>query len=264
MSLRLLQLSDCHLPAVPGTCFHGRDADRSLAGLVAELIGLPGFDHILLTGDLTQHAGPAAYQRLLSTIGPLVGERHWLPGNHDDVSVMRIVDGDGQLGQKQVALDNHWTLLQLDTTAMPDGRGSGSLADEELAWLQDRLAALPERHVLLALHHNPVVTGSRWQDEIRLGNPNELEAIIAPAPQVRGLICGHLHQALDLNFAGRPLWSAPSTVVQFALKCADFTLATAPLLSTPGCRWYELHADGRIDAHLFRLSTCPEEVSLDG
>ncbi|GAA0696212.1 3',5'-cyclic-AMP phosphodiesterase [Marinobacterium maritimum] len=263
MSLRVLQLSDCHLPAVPETPFYDRDADRSLAQLVAQLVLLPPFDHLLLTGDLTHHAGGEAYRRLLSIIEPLSGERHWLPGNHDDLAIMQAADPGGRLECKQVDLDHDWTLLQLDTTACPDGRGSGSLADEELAWLEQRLTALQERHLLLALHHNPVATGSRWQDEIRLANPEALEAIVADSPQVRGLICGHLHQALNLSFAGRPLWSAPSTVVQFAQGCDDFTLEADPRLSTPGCRWYELHADGRIDAHLLRLSTTLEEAVPD-
>ncbi len=263
MSLRLLQLSDCHLPNRPGTRFHGRDADRSLTELVAELASLPPFDHLLLTGDLTHHAGREAYARLLAIIEPLHGERHWLPGNHDDLAIMQAADLEGRLGRKQVDLDRHWTLLQLDTTACPDGRGSGSLTDAELAWLKERLTALQDRHLLLALHHNPVATGSRWQDEIRLGNPAALEALVAQAPQVRGLICGHLHQALNLDFAGRPLWSAPSTVVQFAQGCDDFALEADPRLSTPGCRWYELHADGCIEAHQLRLSTGPEENTPD-
>lgn len=263
MSLRILQLSDCHLPAVAGELFYGRDAERTLEQLVQVLAGWPAFDHLLLTGDLTHHAGPEAYTRLLSIIKPLSGERHWLPGNHDDPSIMQAADPEGRLGRKQVDLDRHWTLLQLDTTACPDGRGSGSLADAELAWLDQRLTALPDRQVLLALHHNPVATGSRWQDAIRLGNPAALEAIVARAPQVRGLVCGHLHQAQQLIFAGRPLWSAPSTVVQFAQGCDDFALEADARLSTPGCRWYELHADGRIEAHLLHLSTTSEASTPD-
>lgn len=261
MRLRLLQLSDCHLQARAGEAFRGRDADCTLAALVAELSRMPAFDHLLLTGDLTHHAGVDAYRRLLSLIAPLAGEPHWLPGNHDEWNAMQAADPERVLGRKQVKLSGDWTLLQLDTTAFPDGRGSGSLSRRELEWLQQTLSLLKDQHVLLALHHNPVATGSRWQDAIRLGNPQVLEAIVEQAPQVKGLICGHLHQAQQLNFAGRPLWSAPSTVVQFAAGCDDFTLESDPSISTPGCRWYELHADGRIDAHLLHLSTTPECTS---
>ena len=258
MSLRILQLTDCHLSAEAGTLFRGRDADRALAQLVAQLATLPPFDHILLTGDLVHHGGPEAYARLLSIIAPLAGECHWLPGNHDQISAMQMADAEGRLGRKRIDTE-HWTLLQLDTTAAPDGRGSGSLAVTELDWLQQMLAGLQHRPVLLALHHNPVPTNSAWQDEIRLANPAALAALLQDAPQVKGLICGHLHQSQALTFAGRPLWCAPSTVIQFAAGCEHFTLETEPELSTPGCRWYELHDDGRIQAHLLRLSTAAAE-----
>ncbi|MBA4503421.1 metallophosphoesterase [Marinobacterium marinum] len=259
MSVRLLQLSDCHLPAQAGQRVHGRDADAGLAALVARLLELPPFDHILLSGDLAHHSGSDAYLRLLQLIEPLAGERHWLPGNHDDIDLMRAVDKGGKLGCKEVMLDSRWTLLQLDTTARPDGRGSGALAGAELNWLQERLSALQDRYLLLALHHNPVATGSRWQDEIRLGNPEALQRLLEQAPQVQGLVCGHVHQALTLQFVHRPLWSAPSTLVQFARGCETFTLETDPELSTPGCRWYELEADGSIQAHEVWLSTGFEE-----
>lgn len=254
MSLRLLQLSDCHLPAVAGTPFRGRDADATLAALVEQLRRLPPFDHILLTGDLSHHGGADAYRRLLSIIAPLTGERHWLPGNHDQLAAMQAADPDGRLGCKRIEL-GHWQLLLLDTTAAPDGRGGGSLSAAELDWLQRQLASGGERPVLLAMHHNPAATGSRWQDAIRLGNPAALEAVLADAAQVRGLICGHLHQALTLTFAGRPLWSAPSTVVQFAIGREQFALESDPALAAPGCRWYVLHPDGRIEAHTFALSS---------
>ena len=259
MSQRILQLSDCHLAPEAGALFRGIDPEQTLAALVQQLERLPPFDRLLLTGDLVHHGGPAAYQRLLALVEPLGAPCHWLPGNHDELTAMHDADPFGALGGKRIDL-SHWTLLLLDSTAEPDGRGSGSLAQSELDWLQDSLMQLENRPVLLALHHNPAPTGSRWQDEIRLGNPAALEAILLQAPQVRGLICGHVHQALQLDFARRPLWSAPSTAIQFAIGREDFTLETAPDLSTPGCRWYELHDDGRIDAHLIRLSPDLEEV----
>ena len=259
MKRRILQLSDCHLAAEAGTLFRGIDPEQTLTALVRQLEHLPPFDCLLLTGDLVHHVGPDAYRRLLKLVEPLGVPCHWLPGNHDELTAMRDADPAGVLGGKRIDLP-HWTLLLLDSTAEPDGRGSGSLARSELVWLQDNLDQLDSRPVLLALHHNPAATGSRWQDETRLGNPAALEAILLQAPQVRGVICGHLHQALQLEFARRPLWSAPSTAVQFAIGCEDFTPETDPDLSAPGCRWYELHDDGRIDAHLIRLTPDPEEV----
>jgi Icc protein len=165
---------------------------------------------------------------------------------------MQLADHTGELGHKVIHSGN-WTLLLLDSTSEPDGCGSGSLSRSELGWLQRQLAQAPQRPTLLVLHHNPAPTGSAWQDAIRLGNPTALAALVEAAPQVCGVVCGHLHQLQALSFAGRPLWSAPSTVVQFRAGREQFELETDPPRSTPGARWYRLHPDGQVDAHSLQL-----------
>lgn len=257
--IRLLQLSDCHLPPVAGEPFRGRDADRCLSQLVDWLRAERGpFDHLLLTGDLVHHGGPDAYTRLLKMVRPLAEQIHWIPGNHDEMAAMRAVDNTGALGRK-VIHSGSWTLLLLNSTSAPDGRGSGSLAAKELAWLQRQLSRKPQRPTLLVLHHNPAPTGSRWQDQIRLANPAELAAVIEGAPHVRGLICGHLHQIQTLQFAGRPLWSAPSTVIQFRAGREEFELEPDPKLATPGACAYTLNMDGSMEQQVLQLppELCP-------
>lgn len=251
--IRLLQLSDCHLPPVSGELFHGRDPDQCLIRLVEWLrSAFPPFDHLLLTGDLVHHGGPDGYTRLLQIVAPLSPRIHWLPGNHDMTAAMGLADHTAELGRK-VVHTGHWTLLLLDSTAAADGRGGGSLSRAELEWLGQQLAQAPRRPTLLALHHNPAPTGSRWQDAIRLGNPAALAERIEAAPQVRGVLCGHLHQLQTLRFAGRPLWSAPSSVVQFRPGRDRLELEPDPSRATPGARWYRLHPDGQLDAHPLQL-----------
>jgi len=251
--IRLLQLSDCHLAPEAGERFRGRDPDQTLRALVSWLQASGStFDHLLLTGDLSHHGGPDAYERLLRIVEPLSPRVHWIPGNHDDALAMQRVDVTGVLAQK-VIHSGDWTLLLLDSTDQPDGRGSGSLSAAELEWLQQQLSANTQRPTLLVLHHNPAPTGSQWQDAIRLGNPEALEALLVQAPQVRGVICGHLHQRQALSFAGRPLWSAPSTVIQFRAGCEHFELETDPRLATPGARCFTLKADGQIETDVLQL-----------
>lgn len=250
---RLLQLSDCHLPPRAGELFRGQDVDRNLTHMVEWLQEqYPPFDHLLLTGDLVHHGGPDAYHRLLRIVAPLGAQLHWIPGNHDQPEAMQHVDADGCLSAKVIHSGN-WTLLLLDSTAEPDGYGSGSLSPAECVWLEQQLTHWAARSVLLVLHHNPAPTGSRWQDAIRLGNPDRLAALIEQQPQVRGVLCGHVHQAQTLSFAGHPLWAAPSTSVQFRAGCDQCELETEPQLAMPGGRWYQLQPDGAICAHLLRL-----------
>jgi Icc protein len=45
---------------------------------------------------------------------------------------------------------------------------------------------------------------------------------------VKHLLCGHIHQELDLDWNGRRMMATPSTCVQFKPHCANFTLDTVP------------------------------------
>ncbi|MDI5829785.1 hypothetical protein MJN51_39885, partial [Salmonella enterica subsp. enterica serovar Kentucky] len=57
---------------------------------------------------------------------------------------------------------------------------------------------------------------------------NNYFSLQAPASfqsgRVKYLLCGHIHQELDLDWNGRRLLASPSTCVQFKPHCANFTL----------------------------------------
>ncbi|WP_188859186.1 phosphodiesterase [Marinobacterium nitratireducens] len=252
MGRLLVQISDCHLPAEAGGLFRGTDPQRRLQAVVADIrMRFPDVDCLLLTGDLTHHGGADAYHRLLETVEGLAPDCYWLPGNHDRCEVMRDV-ATGPLQQKCIDLVR-WRLLMLDSTAQPDGRGGGSLAQSELNWLEASLAAAGERPVLIALHHNPVAVGSAWQDEIMLGNAADFWRIVDAYPQVRGVIFGHVHQAHALQRGEVSLFSAPSTAVQFQAHQAEFALEPDPQLARPGYRLYRLQDDGRLKSRVIRV-----------
>ncbi|SEG80630.1 phosphodiesterase [Marinobacterium lutimaris] len=260
-SIYLLQLTDCHLMPQPGQLFRDIDADRQLARVVEHLMGIDQpIDHLLLTGDLVHHGEAQAYRRLLDILAPLPGERHWIPGNHDEIDAMRAATSM-PCGQEEVDL-GYWRLLLLDSSSYPDGRGSGSLNEEELHWLQQRLAQSPERPVLIALHHNPLSTGSDWQDEIMLGNAAAFTELVAAAPQVKAVICGHLHQSQVRTIAGAQFWCSPSTSVQFRPAQSDFLLESEGPDSQPGYRWYRLDPDGSVESGLVRVDAVAPEPEL--
>ncbi|MDI5828719.1 3',5'-cyclic-AMP phosphodiesterase, partial [Salmonella enterica subsp. enterica serovar Kentucky] len=66
---------------------------------------------------------------------------------------------------------------------------------------------------------------------------------------VKYLLCGHIHQELDLDWNGRRLLASPSTCVQFKPHCANFTLDTI----APGWRTLELRANGVLETEVHRL-----------
>lgn len=245
--LRLVQITDCHLGERPGVPLLNIDTDRSL-GAVLDLIRRqqPVFDLVLATGDLSDNGSAAAYRRLLEYTRDL-GTARWLPGNHDSARTLReILRGDSRI--ERSFLGEHWQVILLDS-AVP-GEVGGFLAEAELAALQACLAAEPDRHALICLHHPVFAVGCAWLDGQRVANADDFWAVIARFPQVRAVLCGHVHQPLDREEHGVRVLTTPSTAWQFAADSPDFRVDRL----APGYRWLHLHADGRIDTGVERVA----------
>lgn len=98
----------------------------------------------------------------------------------------------------------------------------------------EKLADAPQRHTLLLLHHHPLPAGCSWLDQHSLRNAGELDNVLANFPHVKYLLCGHIHQELDLDWNGRRLLATPSTCVQFKPHCSNFTTDT---IARAGVHW---------------------------
>jgi Icc protein len=66
---------------------------------------------------------------------------------------------------------------------------------------------------------------------------------------VRGVLFGHVHQALDTHWQGVRMIATPSTCSQFKPLSDDFAVDNEP----PAWRTLALHADGRLDTQLRRV-----------
>ena len=49
---------------------------------------------------------------------------------------------------------------------------------------------------------NPLPTGAAWLDTMILGNAEEFFALLARFPQVKAVVFGHIHQAMDVSRDG--------------------------------------------------------------
>jgi len=238
--LRVIQVSDCHLPRDPATPYRGLNADRNLASLLPA-IRLWQPDVLLLTGDASEDASAAAYGRVsaqLSTAGsPVLA----LPGNHDDPATMRRYFPLGPWSGPHVHKGRNWHLVLLDSTG--PGRISGDFSATALEQLERTLERGADRHVLLALHHQPVPVGSPWIDRYALEHNDAFWNVVDRFPQVRCISWGHVHQDFNARRGNVLLLGSPSTVANSLPGRATFT----PDLGGPACRWLELGSDGAIE-----------------
>ena len=112
------------------------------------------------------------------------------------------------------------------------------------------------RPVLVSLHHHPVSVGCEWLEPIGLRNPEALFAVLERYPQVRALVWGHVHQELDQYRGTVRLLASLSTCVQFAPSSKEFQVDH----EAPGYRWLRLHADGRLETGVSRVTDIDFEI----
>ena len=239
--LKVIQITDTHIRARPGSRLWGVDVDQSLNAVLDHVrkVCWPA-DLILLTGDLVQDEGAAAYQRLLEFMQPLQVPVYCLPGNHDDPTIMLETLTSGQVRYQRHVLQGAWQFIFLDSSLR--GTPAGHLGDAELRYLDDALGAYPEQHAMVCLHHHPVTVNTPWLDTMVVDNSDEFFAVLRRHSQVRAVIWGHIHQTFARKYHEMQLFATPSTCVQFKPGSVD---AQDDDIS-PGYRWFELYPDGSL------------------
>lgn len=255
--VRILQVTDTHLFAGKHESLLGVNTWSSYDAVLDAIIAQQrDYDLIVATGDLSQDHSVEAYQHFVEGISRLPKPCVWLPGNHDFQPAM--VDTLARAGinaHKHVLVGEHWQVVLLDSQVF--GVPHGMLSDYQLDWLDNALARFPLRHTLVLLHHHPLASGCTWLDQHSLRNPHQLDAVLQHYPHAKTLVCGHIHQEMDVAWHGRRVLATPSTCVQFKPHCTSFTIDTI----APGWRWFTLHNDGQLDTEVNRLSTqafCPD------
>lgn len=255
--INVLQITDPHLFADSNGCLLGLNTEQSLEAVMGEVSArrLPA-DMILATGDLAHDGTPAAYRRVFSHLESFGIPVYCLPGNHDEAQALQQTLKDGLLHYAAHTHKGNWNFIFLDSTVA--GSDGGHLGSAALQSLENQLAADRESHTLVCLHHQPVPMGSRWLDTMAVDNADEFFSVIDRHEQVRAILWGHVHQEFDRMRGSVRMLATPSTCIQFLPGSDAFAVDTA----APGFRWLSLHADGRIETGVQRLSEMPGTVDL--
>lgn len=207
------------------------------------------FDYALFTGDLSQDQSVASYQHIAKAVSRWPQPCFWLPGNHDDIQNMERVFANSQLQRvTHVALGEHWQMLMLNSQVFDKPHGYINAA--QFDHVEALLANNPDRHSLIVLHHNVLLSGSKWLDQHCLQNHQEFWQRLGKYPQVKAVLGGHIHQDFDLSYQGVRVLATPSTCIQFLPHSTDFALDS----NAPGWREVQLNADGSIATKVQRIS----------
>lgn len=256
--IRLLQVSDPHLFASVDGELKGIRTYDSLQRVLAHARAHHwNAEALLLTGDLV-HDEPGGYRHIRDVFGSLGKPVFCLPGNHDLTGELRQA-----LEQPPFQVGGHvdrgaWRIVMLDSVVA--GQAHGLLSRAELQRLEAALQDAANRHVLVCVHHHPVQLASRWLDEVRLHNGEELFAVTDRFANVRAIAWGHVHQVFDARRKGVRLLAVPSTCAQFKPYSESFALDE----TAPGYRRLTLQADGSIDTEVIRVAAADQNLRAAG
>ncbi len=238
--IRLLHLTDTHLLGDKYAKLRGVEPFATSQAVYAHAKKhFPNSDGTLLTGDLV-HDDPHGYAQVRDIFKSSSTPVYCIPGNHDIPEVMYSTLSDKPFEISQVNPLGHWVLILINTWIA--NTADGELGYEQLAEIDEILSEYSTHHALLCMHHHPVQMGSEWLDKVGLRDAPDFTACIAKHANVRGVLWGHVHQAMDTVIDNVHYMSTPSTCSQFLPHSADFAIDNKP----PGYRTLELLPDGKI------------------
>lgn len=220
MNIRFAIASDLHI-ALPETIddeasrFHLTQFSIPALQVVLQHLQTLDLDFLLLPGDLTQDGERVNHYWLKTQLAKLPYPVYVIPGNHDVPSLegndhiiafRDFPDYYRDFGYQQATPNLDYTLalatnLQLvalnSNNFTVDGKQLGCLNDQQLIWLEQTLAGLRDKLVLLMIHHNVIehlpqqsthILGKRYM----LDNSPRLLSILQKYG-VKFIFTGHLH-----------------------------------------------------------------------
>jgi 3',5'-cyclic-AMP phosphodiesterase len=244
----LAQLTDPHITIGPGDA----GSAEALAAAVEAVNALdPLPDAVLLTGDVTEHATEAEYERAAELLAPLSMPVHVLVGNHDDPDGVRAhLGAPGAPGEPLQYSQALGPLRLIACATTVSGQDAGALGPERLAWLEAELERERATPTLLAMHHPPLLIGVGVLDEIGLAEADRLalRELIAANPQVKRIVAGHVHRGATGGIGGCPIFVCPSSYLQLALDLGpDSEIA---LVREPPCLGLHVTVDDELVSHV--------------
>jgi Icc protein len=229
--LTIAQITDLHITTAKDPINQKRNEDRLRIALSAIHALRPRPVAILATGDLVDRGEPEEFDELARILADCDIPIYLGVGNHDARAGLL-----SRFGAPQVRTDDHgfvqYTLdfddlrvVMADT--LQEGAAGGAFCAKRAKWLKSTLQRARRRPTVVALHHPPISSGVQWMDPA----PDEpwiirLTKTLRSQPQVRAVICGHLHRPFHASFAGAIVSVSPATSIQLTLDLTPIDMRT--------------------------------------
>ena len=159
-----------------------------------------------------------SYRLLAEILAGLPCPVRFLVGNHDNrIAFNRVLRPDAPAfdAPYYYAFDHQgYHFVALDS--QESGQPGGVLDAPQLTWLRDDLVQHLNEPTVIFVHHHPWPLGLQWIDTMSLRNGEELIDVLQGHPDLRWIICGHVHLDQAIQRRGLTMLTTPSTCVQLS------------------------------------------------
>lgn len=213
-ALKIIHITDTHLLKRANDSFYGFNTRNSFEKVVQKsLAEHPDADCIILTGDISQNGEMQSYHQLRSIIEQIDIPVYAVPGNHDSPQFLQEII-DNCPGQS-ICVVNQFCYPLVLISSWKQGAHQGNVSAQSLQQLKSYLTTCKHGLVITGIHHPPVPTGSEWLDRLGLENDKELLRLIKDCSINIIMLCGHIHQELEVQLENIQILATPSTCHQF-------------------------------------------------
>jgi Icc protein len=246
-----VHFTDTHV--VAGGAPWGLDTTETLRRVIGVLNGLeprPAFGVIggdLVSPDIVERSRPLtpeeyepSYRLLRDLLGGLAFPVHLLLGNHDHRIAFHRVMATGAPTPESPhswAFD-HGDCHFVGLDSHVPGLAAGEIDRSQLDWLRGDLAAKRGRPTFVFVHHHPWPIDVAWLDAMPLRNGDEVTRLLQSFPDVRWMVCGHVHQDQEVQRDGLTLLTTPSTSIQISKLSQTRKMISGP----PGFRLFHVRS----------------------
>ena len=251
----IIQISDTHLMNQEDLEFVHMNPEHSFHTVIKQIQQqYPHVDAIIHTGDLAQVPAKETYSRYLAFMQRLGIPFYQIPGNHDNIEIFPFYHNQNQAHAIHFG---KWSIVLLNS-AVP-GKTDGWIEQAQLQQLDQILSKFQQQYVIVACHHHPFDMQSKWIDQHKLKNTENLTDILAKHTNVKAVISGHVHQDAWNEWKNIQFFSTPSTCVQFKPLSDDFALDE----QAPGFRVLHLKANGELQTEIYRTEKVQKKINTE-
>lgn len=251
----IIQISDTHLMDQADLEFVHMNPEHSFHIVLKQVQQqYPHADAIIHTGDLAQVPVPETYARYLSFMQTTGIPFYQIPGNHDHAEHFPFHQNQNQV---HVLHFGQWSIVLLNT-AVPN-QIDGWVAQQHLHQLEHILETYAQQFMIVACHHHPFDMQSKWIDQHKLKNTNNLLEVLNKHSNIKAVICGHVHQDSLREWQNIQFFSTPSTCVQFKPLSDHFALDD----EIPGFRVLSLKENGELDTVVHRVANTQQKINIE-